>query len=149
MRARGRGGIVLMTSMVAFAGSAYVAAYAATKAFNRILAEGLWHELHPHGVDVLGVVAGATRTPSLLASSPSFATYPGLMEPEDVARGALAFLGLGPIWVAGEANRAAAKGLSPASRVALVNAMSQATAAIYGLPHTAVEGADFQDDGAG
>jgi short-subunit dehydrogenase len=147
MRARGRGGIVLMTSMVAFAGSAYVAAYAATKAFDRILAEGLWHELHPHGVDVLGVVAGATRTPSLLASSSSFAAYPGLMEPEEVARGALAFLGRGPIWVAGATNRATAKALSPVPRIPLIDGMSQATAGIYGLPHTPAAGVEFDEDG--
>lgn len=146
MRARGRGGIVLMGSMISFAGSAWVATYSATKAFDRILAEGLWHELRPHGVDVLGAIAGATRTPSMLASSESFADYPGAMEPEEVARGALAFLGKGPIWVAGDANRATAKGLSPVPRIPLIDAMSAASASIYGLPHAPASGVEFQDE---
>jgi short-subunit dehydrogenase len=144
MRARGRGGIVLMGSMICFAGSALVATYSATKAFDHILAEGLWHELAPHGVDVLGAIAGATRTPAMLASSESFAAgYPGAMQPDDVARGALAFLGRGPIWIAGEANRTTAKGLSPVPRIPVINGMSEATAAIYGLPHSAVSGVEF------
>jgi len=146
MRARGRGGIVLMGSMISFAGSAWVASYSATKAFDRILAEGLWHELRPHGVDVLGAVAGATRTPSMLASNESFADYPGAMEPDEVARGALAFLGRGPIWIAGEVNRATAKALAPVPRIPVINGMSEATASIYGLPHTPATGVEFQDD---
>lgn len=147
MRARGRGGIVLMGSMISFAGSAWVASYSATKAFDRILAEGLWHELRPHGVDVLGALAGATRTPSMLASSESFADYPGVMEPDEVARGALAFLGRGPLWVAGAANRATATALSPVPRIPVINGMSEATAGIYGLPHVPASGVEFQDDG--
>jgi short-subunit dehydrogenase len=146
MRARGRGGIVLMGSMISFAGSAYVASYSATKAFDRILAEGLWHELKPHGVDVLGAVAGATRTPSMLASNESFADYPGVMEADEVARGALAFLGKGPLWVAGDANCATAKALCPVPRIPVINAMSEASASIYGLPHAPATGVEFQDD---
>ena len=146
MRARGRGGIVLMGSMIAFSGSAWVATYAATKAFLRILAEGLWHELRPHGVDVLGAVAGATRTPSMLASSPGFADYPGAMDPDEVARGALAFLGRGPLWVAGAANRATAKALCPVPRIPVINAMSEASASIYGLAHAPATGVEFDDD---
>jgi len=144
MRARGRGGIVLMGSMICFAGSGYVATYSATKAFDRILAEGLWHELAPHGVDVLGAIAGATKTPAMLASSESFAKgYPGAMEPDEVAQGALAFLGQGPIWVAGAANRATAKGLCPVPRIPVINAMSEASAAIYRLPHAPASGLEF------
>jgi uncharacterized protein len=145
MRARGRGGIVLMGSMICFAGSAYVATYSATKAFDRILAEGLWHELAPHGVDVLCAVAGATKTPAMLASNESFASYPGAMEPDDVARGALDFLGRGPVWIAGAANRATAKGLSPGPRIPVINGMSEASAAIYGLPYTPASGVEFAE----
>jgi short-subunit dehydrogenase len=145
MRARGRGGIVLMGSMICFAGSAYVATYSATKAFDRILAEGLWHELAPHGVDVLGAIAGATKTPSMLASNEAFADYPGAMQPDEVAEGALAFLGQGPIWVAGAANRATAKGLCPVPRIPVINGMSEASAGIYGLPHAPASGVEFAE----
>jgi hypothetical protein len=140
MRARGRGGIVLLTSMVALSGSSHVAAYAATKAFDWILAQSLWHELQPRGVDVLGVVAGATRTPSLLASKPRLAPPLVPMEPDEVARGALAALGKGPLWFAGEANRAAAQALAAAPRVATIDTMSRMTAGLYGLPHVEARG---------
>lgn len=68
--ARGRGGILLMASLSAFQGSAYISTYAATKAFNIILAEGLWEEWRTRGVDVLVCVSGAVRTPNYQASQP-------------------------------------------------------------------------------
>ena len=143
MRERGRGGIVLLTSMAALSGSSYTASYNATKAFDLNLAESLWHELAPHGVHAMGVIAGATRTPSMLTSNPAFEAYPGIMEPEDVAKGALANLGRGPVWVAGAENRDRAKGLMPVSRTAAVNGMSEACAQLYELPYVPVEGIDF------
>ncbi len=143
MRERGRGGMLLLTSMAALAGSSYTAAYCATKAFDLILAESLWHELAPSGVDVMAVVAGATRTPSMLTSNPGFEAYPGIMEPADVARGALRNLGRGPVWVAGSANREAAGGLYPVPRVAAINGMSQACAQLYDLPYEEATGREF------
>jgi uncharacterized protein len=140
MRARGRGGIVLVTSMAALAGSAYIAAYAASKAFDWILAQSLWHELRPHGVDAMAAVAGMTRTPSLLASEPRLPAGIAMMEPDEVAVGALDFLGRGPVWFAGPANRAAAKALSALPRPTLIDAMSRATASLYGFPHTEAQG---------
>jgi uncharacterized protein len=53
-----RGGIILMSSMVAFQGVPYSANYAATKAYVQTLAEGLAAELKPHGVDVLAAAPG-------------------------------------------------------------------------------------------
>src|SRR5690625_1218654 len=84
---RGKGGIILMTSMAGFQGSALVGTYAATKAFNTILAESLWAELSPRGVDVLGCAAGATLTPAFESSTPKdrmTKAFP--MQPEAVAR---------------------------------------------------------------
>jgi len=145
MRERGRGGILLLTSMAALAGSSYTASYNATKSFDLILAESLWHELGPYGVDVMAVIAGATRTPSMLRSNETFESYPGVMEAEDVASGALANLGRGPSWVAGMQNRETAAGLWPVPRTAVVNAMSEAASQLYDLPFTRVEGTGFQD----
>ncbi len=62
--ARGHGGIVLMSSLSAFQGSAYISTYAATKAFNIVLAESLWEEWRAGGVDVLVCVSGAVKTPN-------------------------------------------------------------------------------------
>src|SRR5579884_809162 len=53
MVTRGRGGIVLMSSLAGSFGSAQLAVYAATKAFALVLADALWVELGEHGVDVL------------------------------------------------------------------------------------------------
>jgi short-subunit dehydrogenase len=140
MRARRRGGIVLVTSMVALAGSAHVATYAASKSFDWILAQSLWHELQPHGVDAMAAVVGMTRTPSLLASQPAFP--PGIppMEPDEVAPGALDFLGRGPVWFAGKVNRAAAQSLAALPRPALIDTMSRLTASLYAIPHVAAHG---------
>ena len=145
MRERGRGGMLLMTSMAALAGSSYTALYNSTKSFDLILAESLWHELAPEGVDVMAVIAGATRTPSMLSSNESFSAYPGIMEPMEVAAGALRNLGRGPIWVAGAENREAAQGLNPVPRVAAINAMSLACSQLYDLPHAEAKGVDFAD----
>jgi short-subunit dehydrogenase len=62
MRTRGRGGIVLVTSMVALAGSAHVATYAATKAFELHLTEAIAEELRGTGVRAVAVCPGPTRT---------------------------------------------------------------------------------------
>lgn len=56
--ARGRGGIVLLSSIVAFQGVARSAHYAATKAWVQTFAEGLRMELAPAGVDVVAVAPG-------------------------------------------------------------------------------------------
>jgi len=53
-----RGGIILMSSMVAFQGTPYAANYAATKAYVQTLAEALAIELKPGGVDVLAAAPG-------------------------------------------------------------------------------------------
>jgi short-subunit dehydrogenase len=56
--ARGRGGIVLMSSLLAFHGTPRAANYAATKAYVQSLAEGLRAELAPAGVDVIASAPG-------------------------------------------------------------------------------------------
>jgi short-subunit dehydrogenase len=103
MANRGRGGLVIMASMAAAQGSPWVATYAATKAFDLVLAEGLWDELSAHGVDVLACRAGATRTPNYEASKPQ-GKVP-LMEPAAVAARALDALGKRPTIVPGFVNR--------------------------------------------
>lgn len=53
-----RGGIVLLSSIVAFQGVPFSANYAATKAYVQSLAEALARELKPHNVDVLAAAPG-------------------------------------------------------------------------------------------
>jgi NAD(P)-dependent dehydrogenase (short-subunit alcohol dehydrogenase family) len=62
MAARGRGAIALVSSMGALQGGKVFASYFAAKAYEWILAEGLWAELAEAGVDAVAYVVGATRT---------------------------------------------------------------------------------------
>ncbi|MDC0674362.1 SDR family NAD(P)-dependent oxidoreductase [Nannocystis radixulma] len=103
---RGRGGLLLMSSLTAFWGSPLVATYGATKAFNLSLGEALWYELGPRGVDVLVCCAGATRTPGFERSSGP--DGPRAMTPDAVVAEALHALGGPPSAVPGRLNRFAA-----------------------------------------
>lgn len=104
MRDRKRGGIIFTASIAGFAGIPFWANYSASKSFDLKLAEALGAELKPHGVDVMALCPGATRT--------EFATYDGViasvmtMAAEPVVRGALKGLGRKRTWVAGFINRA-------------------------------------------
>jgi uncharacterized protein len=108
MRQRRRGGIIFISSASAFQGTAMVANYAATKAYDLILAEGLWDELGPFGVDVLGFAPGSTNTPGFHKDNPRYKSIRmPYMEPEPTVAEALAALGKMPSRVAGGSNRAA------------------------------------------
>ncbi|APR80713.1 putative short chain dehydrogenase [Minicystis rosea] len=132
MVARGRGGIIIMASLAAAQGTAFVATYAASKAFDLVLAESLWDELRDHGVDVLACRAGATRTPAYERSRPASEPAP-VMEPEAVAREALAALGKTPSMVTGLLNGAVAFLMGRVlPRRAAVSIMGRATRKMYG-----------------
>ena len=108
MAGRGRGALVLMSSLTGFNGSALVATYAATKAFDTVLGEGLWEELGRRGVDVIVCAAGLTLTPTIKNSIPADklgGLFP--MEPEEVVREALDRLArrAGPTVIPGRFNR--------------------------------------------
>ena len=132
MRQRGRGGIILLSSLSGLTGGAYVATYAATKAFDIVLAESLWAELAPHGVHVLGLVAGATDTPAMAATGADFAAGQA-MDPAEVAREGLQQLPHGPLHVAGEGNRMAATVLRSEDRRQSIAMMTAGAAGLYKL----------------
>ena len=98
-----RGAVVLMSSLSGLQGTPYISAYAASKAFNMILAEGLWYELRPHGVEVVACCAGAMRTPGYIKSYDR--DVPGMLSPDEAARRTLDGLGRGPRLVPGLVNR--------------------------------------------
>jgi uncharacterized protein len=104
MAARGRGGIVLLSSLTAFWGSAYLATYGATKAFNLSLGEALAIELGARGVDVVVSCAGATKTPGFLASVAG-RKAPRSMSADAVAEESLAALPRRGAFVPGAFNR--------------------------------------------
>jgi short-subunit dehydrogenase len=132
MRERGRGGIILLSSMAGLCGGGYVAVYSATKAFDITLAEGLWAELAPHGVDVLGLVAGATATPAMASAGIVFDEGEA-MAADQVALEGLERLPHGPLHVAGEDNREAVAFLRGPGRRQPVALMTAGAAGLFGL----------------
>jgi short-subunit dehydrogenase len=134
MAARGRGGIIVMSSLAAETGAANVALYSATKAFDLVLAEGLWYELREHGVDVIAIRPGSTRTPGWQSSQPPSGDLRGVMEPVDVVRDALAALGTTPSIAAGTANRAAEAMFRTMARRDVIELMSGITSRLV-PPH--------------
>lgn len=62
MRDRKRGGIIFLGSVLSFASVPVWANYAASKAYDLMLAEGLAAEMKEHHVDVLALCPGFTRT---------------------------------------------------------------------------------------
>ncbi|MYE43009.1 MAG: SDR family NAD(P)-dependent oxidoreductase [Acidobacteria bacterium] len=103
MKKRGRGAVVLMSSLSGLQGSPHIAVYAASKAFNTIFAEGLWYELTPHGIDVAACVSGAVPTPGYQARFGR--EVPGMLSADEAVRQTLAALGTGPRIVPGRINR--------------------------------------------
>jgi len=129
MVARGRGGVILMSSMSGNYGSEQLAVYAASKAFNLVLGDALWAELGPLGVDVLAVQPGSTRTPGWQSSQPPELRGPGphVMEPSEVVTAALAHLGDGPNVVPGEMNQQGVAMLASMPRARAVELVSRIT----------------------
>ncbi len=109
MLGRGYGGVILMSSLSAFQGSAYISAYAATKAFNIVLAESLWEEWRMNGVDMLVCISGAVKTPNYDSSQPAKTGGLGDMtiNPTTVVSEALDALGRQPYVIPGRMNRLA------------------------------------------
>jgi short-subunit dehydrogenase len=104
-----KGAVILMTSLAGFQGSGYLAVYAATKAFIRILAESLWYEWKNKGVDVIACCAGATATPNFINTKPEKAGFfaPRVESPEEVVQACMKQLGKRPSFVSGRGNRIA------------------------------------------
>lgn len=85
-----KGGIVLLSSIVAFQGVPKSSNYAASKAYIQTLAEGLYYELKPYNVDVLAVAPGPVDSGFAERARLS----PGKMEtPDIVAKQSMAALG--------------------------------------------------------
>lgn len=99
MRARGRGGLLLVGSGACYGSGPNLATYSGAKAFELCFAEGLWSEVSPHGLDVLYLSLSTTDTPALrqLLAEKGMPVPPNLASPEDVAALGLACLPNGPI----------------------------------------------------
>lgn len=130
--ARGRGGIILLSSLSAMRGAPLVSGYAATKAWNLILAESVSEELRGTGVDVMALLPGSTRTPGWLGSKPqaSLGTS-NVMEPADVAREALDTLGTAPSLIAGQDNRESEAFMESLDRAEAIKIMGDVMRQMY------------------
>ena len=127
MCARGHGGVIFTSSASALIGAPGVAHYAATKVYERHLAEALYGELHGQGVDVLALMPGLTRTRQVnetLSEEHIAKRWP--MEPGPVAEAALAHLGKRRFVIPGIANRLQALVLLLLPRGPLVRRMGRA-----------------------
>ena len=106
MAARGRGGILFISSLFGYQGIPHVASYAATKAYILSLGEALHVELKPRGVDVTVLSPGLTTT-DMPANMPlNFNKIPIFSQtPEQVARTGLKALGRQATVVSGLLNK--------------------------------------------
>jgi len=101
---RKKGGIINMSSIVAFQGVPYIANYAGTKAYSLIFSEGIASEFKKHNIDVLVVTPGFTKTD--LASGYDFSGLPiAPMAPSYVAKKAINHLGSKKLSIPGALNK--------------------------------------------
>ncbi len=102
---RGKGGIIITSSVESVMGFPYSAPYAATKAFASSLSEGLWGELQPLGIDVLALCPGSTDTETHALQGIDTSKLEGMMSPAAVAQEAIDNIRNGPVFISGAANR--------------------------------------------
>jgi uncharacterized protein len=136
MLPRQKGAIVLMSSLAGFQGSGYLAMYAATKAFNRVLAESLWYEWKNKGIDVMACCAGAIATPNFKKTNPGKKDFfaPRVQLPEEVVQECFKHLGKRPSFIAGAGNKVASFIMQRImTRKMAVNIMGNNTRKMYRL----------------
>ncbi|MEZ5356304.1 MAG: SDR family NAD(P)-dependent oxidoreductase [Bryobacteraceae bacterium] len=120
--ARGRGGIVLMSSLVGWQGTPFAAHYAATKAYIQSLAEGMRTELEGSGVDVLASAPGPVHSGFAARANMRMG---GAETPQAVAKASLSALGGRGTVVPGSLSKLLTYSLAMLPRVARTRVMSQ------------------------
>jgi len=107
MLKKGKGACIIMASLAGFQGSGLLSVYAATKAFDMVLAESLWYEWKGRGVDVIACCAGATSSPNFIQSNPekSSVLAPRIQTPDEVVVECFQKLGSTPSFICGRGNK--------------------------------------------
>jgi short-subunit dehydrogenase len=106
LRARGRGGIILTSSVEGLMGCPYSAAYSATKALVKALGEALWAELRADGINVLTLCPGATESEAAARSGYDLSKMQNVMKAADVAVLTLDRIADGPTFISSDHYRA-------------------------------------------
>jgi short-subunit dehydrogenase len=96
LRARGRGGIVLTSSVEALIGCPNSAAYSASKALVNAFGEALWAELRGDGLDVLTLCPGATESEAAAKQGIDLSQLANVMPARAVAKATLDAITEGP-----------------------------------------------------
>jgi short-subunit dehydrogenase len=105
MKRRGRGAMIITSSVVGTVPAPWFAVYSATKAFDLYLGEALHAECKGSGVDVVTVLPGLTRTEFQAGAGLDRQYHSPYRAPEDVVRTALGALGRKAIVVDGGLNK--------------------------------------------
>jgi len=127
---RGRGGILLVSSIAGLQPVPFVANYAATKAYTLALGEALHHELAPTGVNVTVLVPGATDTPMITRFGADQTPMRRMIMPvQACVSDALAALAANrPVRISGRMNRATIAVLPRTARRRIFGAMNASMA---------------------
>jgi short-subunit dehydrogenase len=107
MKAKKKGGIILVSSMGAFSAIPYMANYTAAKAYVLSLGESLNVELKEHGIDVTVLTPGTTETPGTMQAANVDNKKLGVsfMSPDVVVQKALDGLGKKVVVIPGGMNK--------------------------------------------
>lgn len=106
LRARGRGGMILTSSVEGMIACPNSAAYSASKALVSALGEALWAELRGDDIDMLTLCPGATDTEAMEKQGVDRSALPDLKTPRDVASRTLDAIKSGPTFHSSDYYRA-------------------------------------------
>lgn len=128
---RGRGGILLVSSIAGLQPVPYVANYAATKSYVLALGEAVHHELAAKSVHVTVLVPGATDTPMLTRFGADKTPMRRMtMSPQACVHDGLAALADNrPVRISGRMNRTTIAVLPRTARTRIFGAMNRSMAA--------------------
>jgi len=132
---RGRGGILLVSSVAGIQGVPYIANYSATKAYILGLGEAVHRELNAYGVHVTVLVPGATATPMTARFGADQTAMGKLMMPAATcaADGLRALVANRPVRISGRMNRVTVALTPRAMRTRAFGAMNRSMALRLGL----------------
>ncbi|MDZ4742770.1 MAG: SDR family NAD(P)-dependent oxidoreductase [Verrucomicrobiota bacterium] len=100
-----RGGIIFTSSVASYVAAPFWTQYSATKSYDLLLAEALWAELRPHGVDVQALCPGPTKTHIFRRSGAKVRATFFHMTTTAVVGESLLNLGRKPVVIAGLRNK--------------------------------------------